>query len=224
MGPLRERVPNNPHMPIQERLNALHGRIRACSLCFPKGGNCPVSGTGEALKGGLFLLGQAPGIKEPAAQKNFAWTAGKRLFQWFASIGMTEEKIRLHAYITAVTKCYPGKASHGKGDRKPSPAEIRNCSPYLQEALRLLSPSVVVPIGGMAIEQILGPCSFSKVIGREFNKELPGGKAFVIPIPHPSGASPWPYLPGNREKLEKAFRHIRSRLRKQKLHSRFAGN
>lgn len=67
---------------------------------------------------------------------------------------------------------------------------------------------MVVPIGGLAIDQVLGPSIFSKVIGKEFKKELPG-KAFVIPIPHPSGASPWPYLPGNREKLEKAFRLIR---------------
>ena len=106
-----------------------------------------MAGTGPARKGGLFLIGQAPGVKEPAAQKNFAWTAGKRLFQWFLTIGMPEEKIRQYAYITAVTKCYPGKAKGGKGDRKPNPQEIENCAPYSEEALRLVSPSVVVLIG-----------------------------------------------------------------------------
>jgi len=59
------------------------------------------------------------------------------------------------------------------------------------------------------------------VIGKEFQKELPGGPAWVIPVPHPSGASPWPYMPGNREKLERAFILIRKRLRKQKIYSRF---
>jgi uracil-DNA glycosylase len=208
-------------MSLLKNLDSLHGRIRNCSLCFPEGGNCPVAGTGAAKKGGLFLLGQAPGIKEPAAQKNFAWTAGKRLFQWFATIGMVEDKIRQHAYITAVTKCYPGKDSHGRGDRKPSPQEVRHCSPYLREALSLLAPSVVIPIGSMAIEQVLGPHVFSEVIGKEFKKKLPGVDMIIIPIPHPSGASPWPYLPGNREKLEKSFRLIRARLRKQNLYSRF---
>lgn len=167
------------------------------------------------------MIGQAPGVREPAAQKNFAWTAGKRLFQWFASIQMTEENIRRYAYITAVTKCYPGKASHGKGDRKPNPQEVANCAPYLDEALRLLSPSVVVLIGGLAIERILGPHKFSEVIGKEFQKDLPGGPACVIPIPHPSGASPWPYMPGNKEKLEKALMLIRKRLQKQKLYDQF---
>lgn len=163
------------------------------------------------------MIGQAPGVREPAAQKNFAWTAGKRLFQWFLSLGMTEEKIRQYAYITAVTKCYPGKAPHGKGDRRPNPEEVAHCAPYLDEALSLLNPSVVVLIGGLAIERILGPHKFSEVIGKEFHKVLPGGPAWVIPIPHPSGASPWPHLPGNKEKLEQALQLIKKRLRQQGL-------
>lgn len=136
---------------------------------------------------------------------------------------MTEEKIRCFAYITAVTKCYPGKAAHGKGDRKPNPQEVANCAPYLEEALRLLGPSVVVLIGGLAIERILGPHKFSEVIGKEYRKDLSGGPAWVIPVPHPSGASPWPHLPGNKEKLDKALRLIQKRLRKQKLLGQFLG-
>lgn len=209
-------------MRLENQLDHLHRTIRDCSKCFPKGGNCPVPGTGEPKKGGLFLIGQAPGIREPAAQKNFAWTAGKRLFQWFLTIGLSEENIRRYAYITAVTKCYPGKASHGKGDRKPNPKEVENCAPYLEEALKLLSPSVLVLIGSLAIERILGPQPFSEVIGKEFKMELPGGPAWVIPIPHPSGASPWPYLPGNRQKLERAFRLIKKRLQHEKLYKRLS--
>jgi uracil-DNA glycosylase len=206
---------------LEKELQKLHKDINGCSKCFPKKDNCPVSGTGSAKKGGLFLIGQAPGIREPMAQKNFAWTAGKRLFQWFLTIGMMEEKIRKNAYITAVTKCYPGKAKHGKGDRKPNPQEVENCAPYLDEALRITSPSVVVLIGSLAIERIMGHQPFSEVIGKEFQKELPGGPAWVIPIPHPSGASPWPYMPGNKEKLERAFNLIRKRLKKQKIYSQF---
>jgi uracil-DNA glycosylase len=210
-------TPNNTRSGLEASLDRLHQDIRNCTKCFPKGGNCPVPGTGQPKKGGLFLIGQAPGVREPAAQKNFAWTAGRRLFQWFGTLGMPEEKIRKYAYITAVTKCYPGKAAHGKGDRKPNPQEVVNCSPYLDKALSLLSPTVVILIGGLAIERILGPQKFSGVIGKEFRKELPGGPAWVIPIPHPSGASPWPYLPGNKEKLGRALRLIKKRLQNQKL-------
>ena len=210
-------------MSLANDLNRLHQNIRECSKCFPKGGNCPVAGTGPGKKGGLFLIGQAPGIREPAAQKNFAWTAGKRLFQWFQTIGMSEENLRRYAYITAVTKCYPGKAKGGKGDRRPSPQEVENCAHYLDEALCLFAPSVVVLIGSMAIERVLGPYPFSEVIGKEFEKDLPGGPAWVIPIPHPSGASPWPYLPGNKQKLERAFRLIKNRLQKEKLYQQLSG-
>ncbi len=211
-------IPSKAFFPEKD-LDRLHENIRRCSKCFPRGGNCPVAGTGPARKGGLFLIGQAPGVREPAAQKNFAWTAGKRLFRWLGTLGMSEERIRSNAYITAVTKCYPGKAAHGKGDRKPSPAEIENCEPYLREAFRLLSPSVVVLIGGLAIERILGPHKFSEVIGREFRRDLPGGPAWIIPIPHPSGASPWPHMPGNKEKLERALGLVKKRLQKEKLYS-----
>ncbi len=212
---------NKPTENLYAQLETLHQSIRRCSKCFPAGGNRPVPGTGLAKKGGLFLIGQAPGVREPLAQKNFAWTAGKRLFQWFGGIGMTEEKIRENAYITAVTKCYPGKAKGGKGDRKPNREEVANCAPYLEEALRILSPSVVVLIGSLAMERILGKVNFSESIGKEFERELPGGQASVIPIPHPSGASPWPYLPQNKEKLGKAFDLIRKRLRKNGLYTLF---
>lgn len=134
---------------------------------------------------------------------------------------MTEDKIRVNAYITAVTKCYPGKASHGKGDRKPNPLEVENCGPYLEKALTLLSPAVVILIGGLAIERLLGPHKFSEVIGKEFRKDLPGGPSWIVPLPHPSGASPWPYLPGNKEKLGKALQLIKGRLRSQNLYSLF---
>jgi uracil-DNA glycosylase len=94
----------------------------------------------------------------------------------------------------------------------------------LDKALKLLSPSVVVLIGSLAIERILGPQKFSEVIGKEFEKVLPGGPAWVIPIPHPSGASPWPYMPGNKQKLSKALRLIQRRLQKQKIYAQFTGS
>jgi uracil-DNA glycosylase len=217
----KKKAPTKKAGDLPAQLEGLHRRIKGCSLCFLHGGNRPVAGTGKAEKGGLFLIGQAPGVKEPIAQKNFAWTAGKRLFQWFLTLGMTEELIRQNAYITAVTKCYPGKAAHGKGDRKPNPQEVAHCAPYLEKALELLSPSVVVPIGGLAIERILGPHLFSEVIGKEFQINLPSGLVWVVPLPHPSGASPWPYLPGNKAKLDRALGLIKRRLQKQGTYSQF---
>jgi uracil-DNA glycosylase len=132
-----------------------------------------------------------------------------------ATIGLSEASLRSHANITAVTKCYPGKAKGGTGDRKPSPAEVEACAPFLHEVLRILKPRVVVPIGALAVERLLGEKSMSATIGREYQKDLSGGETFIIPLPHPSGASPWAHMPGNPEKLKKALSLIQRRIRKE---------
>ena len=45
---------------------------------------------GYPVKSKIILIGQAPGIKEGALKKPFAWTAGKNMFKWFSSIGLEE--------------------------------------------------------------------------------------------------------------------------------------
>ena len=64
---------------------------------------------GNPTKSKIILIGQAPGIKEGDLKKPFAWTAGKNMFKWFASIGLNEEKFRKNVYMAAVCRCYPGK-------------------------------------------------------------------------------------------------------------------
>lgn len=206
---------------IAAQLESIHARIHRCHLCFRNRDNIPVSGKGLARTGGFLLVGQAPGIREPKAQMNFAWTAGRRLFQWLNSAGIPEPKLRVNAYITAVTKCYPGKSKSGSGDRKPEPWEVENCAPYMDEVIRLLKPSVVVPIGGLAVERFLGEKQMSVTIGKEYRKALAGWETTIIPLPHPSGASPWVHMPGNQAKLQKALRLIRSRLRKEGIEDWF---
>src|SRR5690348_13892727 len=53
-------TPENNSGALQAQLDRLRFRIKDCSKCFPRGGNCPVPGTGPAKTGGLFLIGQAP--------------------------------------------------------------------------------------------------------------------------------------------------------------------
>lgn len=193
------------------RIGHLHARIRKCRKCFPKGGNIPVPGEGGGRTRGVLFIGQAPGVREPIEQRMFAWTAGKRLFQWLATIGMSEGAVRTQAYIAAVTKCYPGKAPGGGGDRKPSPWEVSNCAPYLDELMGILKPCVVVPIGSLALERILGIRELTGCVGKEYKALLPGGPAVVIPLPHPSGASTWFVRKENQVRLRRALRLLKRR-------------
>jgi uracil-DNA glycosylase len=158
-------------------------------------------------------VGQAPGVREPVVQRMFAWTAGKRLFQWLSTIGLSESWVRTDAYLTAVTKCYPGKARGVGGDRKPSPWEVANCAPFLDEVMRILKPRVVVPIGSLALERVLGVKELTPCVGRKFKVRLPGGPAVVIPLPHPSGASTWFVRAANKRRLAKALASIKREMK-----------
>ncbi len=149
---------------------------------------------GRPVPSPVWLVGQAPGDKEPKLGRPFAWTAGKTLFKWFnGALGWTEEEARDRFYFAAVCRCFPGKRAEG-GDRVPAPDEIANCSHWLEREVALLRPSLVIPIGRLALEQFLPPAPLQDVIGRSFQVNYRGHAMDCIPLPHPSGASPWPRM------------------------------
>jgi uracil-DNA glycosylase len=157
----------------------------------------------------LMLVGQAPGITEAQAGRPFNASAGRRLFQWLAQAGLDEAGFRAHHYMTAVTKCYPGRHPKGKGDRRPSRAEQELCRPYLDRELELVQPKVVLAIGGLAIETLLGRAlPLEDAVGQAF--QIDG--RWILPLPHPSGASLWHNRPENRERIGRALERLRTEL------------
>jgi uracil-DNA glycosylase len=154
----------------------------------------------------VYLVGQAPGPREGAFGRPFAWTAGKQLFRWFEGEGVSEEMFRSRGYIAAVCRCFPGKTAQG-GDRVPSPAEVENCSGWMRRELELLHPELVIPVGRLAIETLLpGFGALTDVIGKKLRREIFGHGCDVIPLPHPSGASTWFKMEPGRGLTEKALR------------------
>lgn len=146
---------------------------------------------GEPVLSRMLLVGQAPGDKEPALGRPFAWTAGKQLFKWFAGLGLGEAEFRKFVYMAAVCRCFPGKNPKG-GDRVPSPLEIANCRPWLDREIELLCPELIVPVGRLAIEQFLPARPLVEQIGISHRVVRGGRRVDLIPLPHPSGASTWP--------------------------------
>ena len=146
---------------------------------------------GRPVLSRIFLLGQAPGPREGKLGRPFAWTAGKTLFRWFCGLGVDEETFRSRAFVAAVARCFPGKAKGG-GDRKPDAREIAACRPFLEEEIRILEPRLLLPVGGLAIEQLTGiKGSLAKVVGRVLEVEVAGVRSEASCLPHPSGASTW---------------------------------
>lgn len=180
-------------------------RLRNCRRC-PRMHPPPVSG-GPVLSR-VLLVGQAPGVREPLVGKPFAWTAGKTLFRWFEeTTGLTESEVRATIYFAAVCRCFPGKAPGGS-DRVPGPQEIENCSSWLERELEILHPRLVIPVGKLAIAQFMAVGKLDEIIGQSFRSIRAGQKFDLIPLPHPSGASPWPRISPGRELLGQALRLI----------------
>ena len=110
-------------------------------------------------------------------------------------------------YFAAVCRCFPGKAPGGS-DRVPNPQEIENCSSWLDREIEVLRPRLIIPVGKLAIAQFLPPAKLEEVIGRTFCSRRAGRSFDLIPLPHPSGASPWHKTSPGRELLVRALELI----------------
>jgi uracil-DNA glycosylase len=155
----------------------------------------------------VLLVGQAPGDKEPALGRPFAWTAGKQLFKWFLPLGLNEAEFRARVYIAAVCRCFPGKNPKG-GDRVPNPSEVANCRPWLDREIELLRPALILPVGRVAIEQFLPARPLVDQIGTQHVVHFGTLKSDVIPLPHPSGASTWPRAEPGKTLTSQALQRI----------------
>jgi len=161
---------------------------------------------GSAISTTILLIGQAPGPHEGELGRPFAWTAGRTLFRWFAgAIGADEATVRAAVYFAAVARCFPGKASGG-GDRRPDPLEIARCRTYLEREVAILQPKLVLPVGTLAIEQVLGHKGpLVDVVGTVRRTRYHGHDVDVIALPHPSGASTWHRVEPGRTLLARAL-------------------
>jgi uracil-DNA glycosylase len=154
----------------------------------------------------VFLVGQAPGPREGGLGRPFAWTAGKTLFRWFErALGADEASVRASVYMAAVARCFPGKAKGG-GDRKPDAEEIDRCETFLAREVDILRPALVIAVGTLAIERVLGHKGpLAEVVGRAARTTYHGVPVDVIALPHPSGASSWHKTSPGAELLERAL-------------------
>ncbi len=189
----------------QKKLDRHVARLLQCRRCS-RMKSTPVSG--GAILSDIMIIGQAPGPREPVLKRPFAHTAGRTLFRWFEEFcGMNEAAVRSKIYFAAVCRCFPGKNSGGT-DRVPAPDEIRNCSSWMDNEIEILQPRLVIPVGRLAIMQFIECVKLEKVIGRRFRVERAGHRFDVIPLPHPSGASPWHKISPGKELLRRALKLI----------------
>ncbi|HZS83701.1 MAG TPA: uracil-DNA glycosylase [Stellaceae bacterium] len=143
----------------------------------------------------LMLIGEAPGADEDRIGRPFVGRSGQLLDRMLAAIGID----RRTAYITNVIYWRP------PGNRKPTPAEIESCAPFVRRQIALARPSVLVLCGGTATSALLGLSDgITRLRGRWFDLEIPGLERPVATIAtyHPS------YLLRTPERKREAWRDL----------------
>jgi uracil-DNA glycosylase family 4 len=191
------------------KLKRLQSGVRACTKCVAAGyldAAAPV--VAGDITDRVMIVGQAPGIVELSTRMPFSGRAGAELRRWLARAGIDEQHL---PYRTAITKCFPGKAPSGAGDRRPSPPEIALCAPWLEAELALVRPEIILLVGTLAIDRLWGKAPLDDVVGRSKRSSALGG-ALLIPLPHPSGASRWLNDPSHRRLLDAALQILRRSL------------
>ncbi len=217
-----------------DSFDQLRPSMKGCQKCLDEGFNIvPGAIFSGPESSRVMIIGQAPGVTEVDAKRPFNAGSGKRLFDWLNRAGWDETVFRQRQYMTSVTKCYPGKDPSGKGDRVPSKHEQLLCRPYLQQELRIVDAVLILPVGKLAIAQFFRDFKrLSDLIGKAAyiswehrsddlpitvekseltgaftrNQSLDG--SWIVPLPHPSGASLWPNKPENRILIDRAIKII----------------
>jgi uracil-DNA glycosylase len=187
-------------------LGSLERDLRVCRACVEAGHpleSLPVVAPFHDQR--AYLYGQAPGVQEGLERRPWRGRAGRTLRGW---LGLGEDEFYDTFYCASVTRCYPGKAPSGRGDRTPTPQEQHLCSFWREWELAILRPSLIVTVGGLAARQLLGIATVGECVGKRY--ELDGAAA--IPLPHPSGASGWLNSPTNRGRVEIAVGLVHAEL------------
>jgi uracil-DNA glycosylase len=182
--------------------------LAACRAC-PNVFGTPVIGAVAGAK--VMLVGQAPGPHEVDQRRPFAYTAGKRLFRWFEeTLGLSEEEFRRSIHIAAVIRCFPGKDEKSGGDRVPDDDEIARCGEHLDREIQLLRPRLVIAVGTLASQQLIGIAQLKDAVGRVHRATRAGHTFDVVVLPHPSGRSTWLNKPENAALLDRSLDLIRN--------------
>jgi uracil-DNA glycosylase len=187
-------------------LASLERDLARCRACVEAGyplESRPVRAPGARQP--AYLFGQAPGVVEGEERLPWRGRAGRTLRRW---LELEEHEFYATFFCASVTRCYPGRAASGRGDRTPTPREQELCELWRDRELALLQPRLIVTVGGLALRRMLSETELTPCVGERFERD----GAVVIPLPHPSGASSWPNVPANRVRLDRALALVHTEL------------
>jgi uracil-DNA glycosylase len=204
LPPLSPRVRADERHHDLARLQAEIGACRACETAGYLACARPLARTRGPIGARLMIVGQAPGRLTIERGIMFGGPSGEALERWLLQAGFAPGALRREVYLSALTRCDPGRGASGKGDRKPSAAEVALCRPWLERELALVRPRAILLVGGMAIEAAIGRATLSDVVGSVVERE----GVSLFPLPHPSGVSRWLNVPAHQALLRRGLARL----------------
>ena len=160
---LRERGRETSASPMPRRLQGalnkaqllepIRERVCACQKCahLARSRTQTVFGVGNP-DADLMFIGEAPGVDEDQQGEPFVGRAGQLLTKIIKAMNFAREDV----YIANVLKCRPDTPSGTFGNRPPTPVEMQTCLPFLVEQIEIIQPKVLVALGAVAVEGLLG--------------------------------------------------------------------
>lgn len=135
-----------PKKPDELSWSELEQTIRQCQLCnLCHSRTQTVFGVGDP-NADLMFIGEAPGANEDRQGKPFVGRAGYLLDQMLAAFDMHRDQV----FIANVLKCRPPQ------NRDPSAEEISQCTPYLEQQVKLIKPKLLIALGRIPASYLLG--------------------------------------------------------------------
>jgi DNA polymerase len=136
-----------------QMLASVRERVCGCTKCahLASSRTQTVFGVGNP-DAEIMFIGEAPGADEDRQGEPFVGRAGQLLTKIIKAMGFSREDV----YIANILKCRPNMPAGSFGNRAPTPAEMQTCRPYLIEQIDIIQPKVLVALGAVAVEGLLG--------------------------------------------------------------------
>ncbi len=158
-------------------VDALRATVAGCQRCdLHQTRTNTVFGVGN-LQANWMFVGEAPGAQEDRQGEPFVGRAGQLLNAMLRATGRDREQV----FIANVLKCRP------PNNRDPSAAEAAQCAPYLQRQIALIQPEVIIALGRIAAQRLLGvDTPLGRLRGRVHQWQTDSGTVPLVVTYHPA--------------------------------------
>lgn len=179
----------------EKKLQHIAQVIENCTLCKEDTTGKAVPGEGNP-DAQIMFVGEAPGRLEAETGRPFVGRSGKLLRSLIKEAGLSEQEV----FITSVGKYLPLNGT-------PTPKQIRHGREHLLEQIEVIQPKVIVLLGNVAIQGVLGKKLPVKSVHGTIQEE--NGRKYFITL-HPAAALRFPPL---RKELESDFQNLKKHVR-----------